>query len=93
MVDLEKLLSQMTLDQLTDFLSKGGPGSQDDQMARAEFMRRQTEMQIKAMYAALEAAGAVKATARYVRRNARYMLWSVIVLAASSFLGLVRQFL
>jgi len=68
----------------------------------AEFTRRQTlaaqqatEAQIDAAYAQKEAAlwaeratEAAQATAAYTRQNARYMLWSVIVLAISSVISL-----
>lgn len=54
------------------------PGSQMDQIARAEFLFRQTDAQ-------LGAARATEETARATSRYTRYMLWSVVVLAVSAF--------
>jgi hypothetical protein len=66
-------------------------GSTYDQRAKATFARLQTLAQQQAATAAERgaaaqevAAQAAEETAEYTRRNARYMLWSVIVLAASS---------
>lgn len=53
------------------------PGSQMDQIARAEFLFRQTNAQ-------LGAARATEDTARATSRYTRYMLWSVIVLVISA---------
>jgi hypothetical protein len=49
-------------------------------LARAEFLRRQIALQREATEAAKESAQAAKDTATYTKRNARYMLWSVVVL-------------
>jgi hypothetical protein len=70
-------LSTMTLDEVADVKAGSTATSSNDQAADAEFIRRQTQ-------AAIDAAQAAMDTAKYTRRNARYMLWSVIVLAASS---------
>jgi len=61
-------LAQMSLDVLTDKMAE--MGNSNIQTCQAEFLRRQTR--------------AIEDTANYTRRNARYMLWSVIVLAVSS---------
>ena len=65
-------------------MSNASPGAGLDQVARAEFTRRQTLMQRQATDAAIAAANAAEETAQFTRDNARYMLWSVIVLAAAS---------
>jgi outer membrane murein-binding lipoprotein Lpp len=66
-------------------------GSTNDQRARAAFTRLQTLAQQQAAIAQERgataqgvAAQAAKETAEYTRKNARYLLWSVIILAASS---------
>jgi len=65
-------LSDLTLDELTENLSRPPqpPRAHWELAYQTEFIRRQTE-------AAIE-------TARFTRDNARYMLWSVAVLAFSS---------
>lgn len=80
MRDLEKL----TLEQVAG--SAGVPGSVASQEVQLEFTRRQTQAQI-------EAAEATKETATYTRQNARYMLWSVIVLAVASVASFVLDLL
>jgi hypothetical protein len=75
-------LASMTLDDLANWMAQIGAGSPNDQVAKAEFLRRQTQAQI-------DAAKAAEDTAVFTRHNARYMLWSVIVLAASSVCTLV----
>jgi hypothetical protein len=52
--------------------------------ARAEFLRRQTGLQREATDAAKQAAKAAADTAAYTRRNANYVLISVIILAISA---------
>lgn len=66
-------LMDMTLERLVDHAAHAAPG--DD--VHAEFARRQTILQEQVRDAA-------KDTAEYIKRNARYMLWSDIVLAASA---------
>lgn len=77
-------LSRKSLDELSDWKAMISAGSQNDQVANAEFMRRQTVLQQQAADAAIREAAAAEQTAEYTRNNARYLLWSVIVLAASS---------
>jgi len=67
---------------LADFMAGVTQGSLNDQMARAEFMLRQTEFQ-------KQASDAAKETALYTQRYTRYMLWSVVILAISVAANLV----
>ena len=68
LASLRREIGQKTLDELADWMAY--TGGDNTQVANAEFLRRQTSF-------AEDAAKATKA-------NARYMLWSVVVLAASS---------
>jgi hypothetical protein len=81
--DREKLESE-TLGQIADRMSNAEPTSRAHTIAIAEFTRRQTVAQLEATRAQVEAARAAKETAIYTQRNAKYLLWSVIVLAVSS---------
>lgn len=74
----EKELSDKPLETVANFMAGCGPGSENDHMAQAEFLLRQTKAQI-------EASEATKETAFYTKRYTRYMLWSVIILAVSAF--------
>jgi hypothetical protein len=67
----------MSLDEITERLSNASPSGETHAHLMAELTRRQTIAQI-------EAAGATKATAEHNRRNANYMLASVIVLVLAS---------
>jgi hypothetical protein len=68
-------LGKLSLDDLADWMAGITMNSQNDQLVRAEFLRRQTL--------------AAEETAAFTRSNARYLLWSVIVLAASSIATLI----
>jgi hypothetical protein len=68
-------LGRKSLDDLADWMAGIGAGSPNDQIVHAEFLRRQT----------LAAEDAAKATAK----SAKYLLWSVVVLAASSIATLI----
>ena len=70
-------LGNRSLDALADWMAEITPGSNNDQVVRAEFLRRQTEYQREATQAAKEAAIAT-------RKSARYMLWSVIALVITT---------
>lgn len=72
-------LSEKSLDDLADWMAAigGTSDSENGRTARAEFLRRQTVLQE-------EATKASKDTAEYTKRTARYMLWSVIVIAVAS---------
>lgn len=72
-----KDLGVMSLDDLANWMATISAGSPNDQVAKAEFLRRQTQAQI-------DSAEATKITAVFTSRNAKYLLWSVVVLAASS---------
>ena len=61
-------------------------GSLNDQMAKAEFALLQTNLQ-------KEATEASKQTALYTQRYTRYMFWSVVILALSSFASFVLSLL
>ncbi len=69
-------LRAMTLEELETFLTGGVGGSTRATRGHAEFLRRQTQAQ-------LDAAEAAKATAKATEQYTRYMLWSVLLLAAS----------
>jgi hypothetical protein len=77
-----QVLGDQSLDDLTDRMASVTIGSPNDQAVRAEFLRRQT-------LAAIEAAKAAENTAKFTRDSARYMLWSVAVLAISSVATLI----
>lgn len=78
----EQLLGDMSAEALADYHSHVGPGSQAEQEVQAEYMLRQMQMQREVADAAIEAAN-------YTRQAARYMLWSVILLAVSALLTIV----
>jgi hypothetical protein len=80
----EEVLSLMSLDAVADMMSNHVPGSPHFHQAEAEFRLRETVAQISAAEAQEEAARAATATAAYTSASARYMKWSVIVLAAAS---------
>lgn len=66
-----------TLEHVADVMSGSQAASDTDQMARSEFLLRQTKLQ-------KDAAEAAKETAKYTKRYTRYMFWSVVVLALSA---------
>ena len=75
-------LAGKSLDEIADFMAGVTQGSLNDQMARAEFMLRQTEFQ-------KQTSDAAKATASHTQRYTQYMLWSVVILAISVMANLV----
>lgn len=75
-------LAGKSLDEIAEFMAGVTQGSLNDQMARAEFMLRQTEFQKQASDSAKEAAF-------YTQRYTRYMFWSVVILAISVAANLV----
>jgi hypothetical protein len=84
-------LADWDINHIAGVMGGSDPGTPNDQRAKAAFARLQTVAQQQAATAqergavAQEiAAKAAKETAEYTRKNACYMLWSVIVLAASS---------
>ena len=66
----QEQLAKATLAQIVQRSIESPHDSQAAYVGQIEFMRRQTQ--------------AVLDTAEYTRRSARYMLWSVVVLALSS---------
>jgi hypothetical protein len=70
-------LSKVDMQQLTDYISQSTAGSIAHGSGMAELNRRQ-------YIATLEATGVQKAAADVARRNATYMLWSVIVAAIAA---------
>jgi hypothetical protein len=75
LVSLRQQIGQKSLDELADWMAY--IGNSNEQVAKAEFQRRQTLF-------AEDAAKAAKDTAQFTKASARYILWSVGVLAASS---------
>jgi len=87
---MEKHPSKMTLDELAQELAKSDQ-SLDCRAARAEIMRRQTQAQLDACAAQIDAARAEResafsaaAIARASERNTKYMLASVTVAAVAA---------
>jgi hypothetical protein len=88
-MDLDKLAQQMHL----------RPDSMAHLAAHAEFIRRQTEAQLEAAHAQIVAARAEEmaakasiATADATKKNARYLLASVIVAAISALASAVAAY-
>jgi anti-sigma-K factor RskA len=75
-------LAGKSLNEIADFMAGVTQGSLNDQMARAEFMLRQTEFQ-------KQASDAAKATASHTQRYTQYMFWSIVILAISVVANLV----
>ena len=87
---MEKHPSKMTLDELAQGMAKS-EDSLDRLAARAEIMRRQTQAQLDACAAQIDAARAEResafsaaAIARATERNTKYMLASVLVAAGAA---------
>lgn len=72
-------LAGKSLEEIADFAAGITTGSPNDQMAKTEFLLRQTFFQQQAAEAAIK-------TATETQRYTRYMFWSVVVLAVSSVL-------
>lgn len=75
--------STLSLEELASQL--GQPGSQNSHYVEIEMLRRQTEAQVDASKAQIEAA-------KYSRKNARYMLWSVIAIFLVALFPYVEKF-
>jgi hypothetical protein len=75
-------LKDLPLNELAEHLENKSPGGVSHARVIAELTRRQTLAQI-------EAAEATKATAEHNKRNANYMLASVVVLMFASIAQLV----
>jgi hypothetical protein len=89
--DREKL-EGATLEQLADCMQDGPQIGRPYHASAAELERRKATWQRKAKQATEDAANAAIETAEHTRRSARYMLWSVVVLALASALNLVVSF-
>jgi hypothetical protein len=80
--ETRRKLADFSLDELADWMAENTAGSYMEVIARAEFLRRQALSQDAATEAARD-------TAKFTRESARYLLWSVVVLAISSMVTLV----
>jgi hypothetical protein len=99
--ELQKELEQASLEKLIEGLQLGPRPDGDNRRyysALAELERRKflgqmevDEAQKNAAKAAIEAAEAAKTTAEYTKRNARYMLWSVVAILVTSGVSAVIQ--
>ena len=69
-------LEGKTLGEIADWMYERWENRAAQIAGQAEFLRRQTIAQQEASAASVQ-------TAEFTRRNARYMLWSVIALVAS----------
>lgn len=81
-----EMLERESLAQLADRMQEGQPSGQYH-IAMAELERRRASWEQEATKAAKEAACAAKDTAEYTKKNARYMLWSVIAILVTSFIS------
>ncbi len=86
--DREKMES-WPLGQVADSMSNAEPTSVAHTRAMAEIIRRQTVLQQEATDAQKRGADATAETARFTQLTARYMLWSVVVLALASVANLL----
>ena len=77
-------MEDWSLEQVADAMSNAEPGTTVHTRAGAEILRRQTVLQQQSAGAQEQAATATIATARFTRLNARYMLFSVIVVGCAS---------
>ena len=73
LVEERHRLESMSVDELADWAASTGPNSENDQLARAEFLRRQTT--------------ALEDTAQFTRRGALAMIISAVVLTVSAIVG------
>jgi len=73
LVEARRRLETMSVDELADWAASIGPNSDENKLARAEFLRRQT--------------AALEDTAEYTRRGALAMIVSAVVLTLSAIIG------
>jgi hypothetical protein len=73
----EEFFKGKPLKDVADKMAGAQPNSMNTNMARAEFLLRQTELQERATKATEDAA-------HYTKIYTRYMFWSVFILAISS---------
>ncbi len=81
--------SGKSLEELATWRAKGTAGSEMAHDADTEFLLRQAQFQERQAIAAEASALASQETARATAQYTKYMLWSVLVLAVSSFVTLV----
>jgi hypothetical protein len=88
------MLEHESLAQLADRMQEGPPNGPKFHAALAELERPKACWEQEASEAAKEAADAAKDsahaandTAEYTKKNARYMLWSVIAILVTSFIS------
>jgi hypothetical protein len=89
-----EMLKDESLAQLADRMQEGPPSGPKYYTALAELERRKACFEQEAAESAKEAADAAKESARaandtaeYTKKNARYMLWSVIAILVTSFIS------
>jgi len=75
-------ISNLTLDEVADWVSNITPDSINEMAGKAEFMLRQTRLQERATDAAIE-------SAKFARHTAFYMFLTVVILTISSTATLV----
>ena len=85
MAQLQNDLTQMSLEDIAEAIKAYPPGSAGHTQGMTEFVRRQTQWQIQASIAQVRAANEAGEANISARKNAKYMLWSVIVAAVSAF--------
>jgi hypothetical protein len=86
------MLEGESLEQLADRMQYGA-GNAGYHPAAAELERRKALWQHASARAEQDAAGAEQSTAEYTKRTARYMLWSVWAILATSGLSATFSFL
>lgn len=84
--DRNILLGGKPLTETADLMASSASNTHADQMAKAEFLRRQTEFIEREAKAAEE-------TSKSTRQYTKYMLWSVIILTLSTFGTLILEIL
>jgi hypothetical protein len=78
------ILKAKSEDELTQLAMSSQVGSQNRDDVEIEFRRREHLRQMEVAERQIAAAEATIATAEHTRRNANYMLWSVIALFLTS---------
>jgi len=82
-----KKLTECTLEELSDYLAGAGEGSIAAQPPRAEFLLRQTKAVIEATEYTKRQAEASIETAEYTKRYTKYIFWTVVFAALSTFIS------
>jgi hypothetical protein len=84
MVQLQNDLTQMSLEDIAEAMKAYQPGSAGHTQGLTEFARRQTYWQIQAATAQIKAANEAGEANVTAMKNAKYMLWSVIIASISA---------